>query len=34
VTLDRDALAAHPRRALSFNLYKDGWELRKADRPS
>jgi galactonate dehydratase len=34
VTLDHAALAAHPRRMLSFNLYRDGWELREAERES
>lgn len=32
VSLDQEELARHPRRSVSFNLFKDGWELREAER--
>jgi galactonate dehydratase len=32
VSLDREELARHPRRAVSFNLFEEGWERRQADR--
>ncbi len=30
VTLDRGVIAQHPRRALYFDLHKEGWQLRQA----
>lgn len=30
VSLDRDAIAAHPRQRVTFNLFRSGWELREA----
>jgi galactonate dehydratase len=32
VWLDEEELARHPRRAVSFNLFQDGWERRQAER--
>lgn len=32
VTIDEKALADHPRRPVSFNLFEDGWERRQAER--
>ena len=31
VTLDRDVIAQHPRRALYFDLHKEDWQLRQAE---
>ena len=30
ISLNRDAIAAHPRQQVNFNLFRDGWELREA----
>jgi galactonate dehydratase len=30
ISLDRDAIAAHPRQRVNFNLFRSGWELREA----
>jgi galactonate dehydratase len=33
VSLNREELARHPRRAVSFNLFQEGWERRQAETP-
>jgi galactonate dehydratase len=30
ISLNRDAIAAHPRQRVNFNLFRSGWELREA----
>ena len=30
ISLNRDAIAAHPRQSVNFNLFRSGWELREA----
>jgi galactonate dehydratase len=32
VSLNREELARHPRRSVSFNLFEEGWERRQAER--
>jgi len=32
VTLDEDVIAAHPRRAVHFDLFGEDWHLRQAER--